>query len=341
MLDKKHKLLELRTSTLVDSLFVWNYKTKLKWKWIEFIDYKEYDFSDNVKNIDFLRSEKEWKILVKLYEEERDLSVYFIIDLNETFFSDIFNHKKIDIVYELVYLIWFSAIKQWDKVWAFIFDSENNKFNFARKWKQNFVNIIQNLDKFDNFIKDWEKINYIKNIKDIFIFNKWFNILQNIKKNIKNDNKGIKNDNKGIKNIKNDINNYDNKNNININIKNNWLKYFNSLKIKNSLVFLITDKLDFDDKDLRVLWIKNDLIFCNIFNSFENNLNIDWIVGFNKWLKNIFLDLDDKNKVEEYINLRENKISNLKKKITKIWWKYVLLDETTKTFKELSKLFRK
>jgi len=282
MLDKKFKLLELKTRALVDSLFVWNYKTKIKWKGIEFVDYKEYDFSDDVKNIDFLRSEKEWKTLVKLFEEERDLSIYFIIDLNNTFFTELLDVKKIDILYELVFLIWFSAIKQWDKVWAYIFDSENKKLNLAKKWKQNFINIISDIEKFSQ--------NISKN--DI-----WWNSKK--------------------------------------------LKYFNSLKIKNSLVFLISDNLDIDNKQLKILWIKNDLIVCNIFNSFENDLNSKWLMWFNKWENNIILDLDNKKKVLEYIELRKEKIKIFKRKVIKNGWKYVLLDETKNTYKEFSKLFRK
>lgn len=328
MLDKKHKLLELKTSALVDSLFIWNYKTKIKWKWIEFIDYKEYDYSDDVKNIDFLRSEKEWKTLVKLYEEERDLSVYFIIDLNRTFFSDSLKIKKIDIVYDLLYLIWFSAIKQWDKFWAYIFDSKSKKLNFAKKWKQNFINITKELEKFGNDILESEN-NYFNKIKNFFNLNKENFFYKNKNLNKNNNIKSVKSENKFTDDINTNIK------------KSNWIKYFNSLKIKNSLVFFLTDELDIDDKDLKVLWIKNDLIVCNIFNWFENNLNFEWVVGFNKWENNITLDLDNKNKVEEYIDLRNEKILNFRKKIRKSWWKYILLDETKNTYKEVSKLFRK
>jgi hypothetical protein len=50
------------------------------------------------------------------------------------------------------------------------------------------------------------------------------------------------------------------------------LKHFNSLKIKNNLVFLFTSDLEIDDKQLKIAALKNDLIICNIFHSFENSL---------------------------------------------------------------------
>jgi hypothetical protein len=69
------------------------------------------------------------------------------------------------------------------------------------------------------------------------------------------------------------------KNNINkikdFNI-NKLFSFFNSLPIKNSLVFLLTDKIEeIDDKYLKIQSIKNDFIYINIFDNFENNLSED------------------------------------------------------------------
>ena len=298
MLNKNHKLLELKTNALTDSLFVWNYKTNHKWRGIEFVDYKEYDFWDNIKYIDFIKSEQEWKTLVKLYEEERELSVNFIIDLNSTFYSWWLPNNKIDIVYELFYLIWLSTIKSWDKLWTFIFSNDDEKLHIAKKWKQNFINIVNSIDLFEYKFKQ-------KNDTFLDIFKKW---------------------NKNFENKKN---------------KKKWLSYFNSLRIKNSLVFYITDNLDIDSKQLKILWIKNDLIVCNIFNSFENTLEWKGILWLKKWENNIFLDLDNKDKILKYKELRKNKILDFKKKIIRNWAKYILLDERKNIYKEFYKLFRK
>ncbi len=294
MLNKKHKLIELKTKTLVDSLFVWNYKTKHKWRWIEFISYKEYDFSDDVKNIDFIKSSKEWKTLVKLYEEEKELSVYFVISLNDSFFSDNFSTKKIDMLLELFYLVWLSAIKSWDKLWSFIFDDFKNKLCFAKKWKQNFINIVNEIDTFAE-----EKI-------------KKQNLLEKLKNSFNKEDKKI--------------------------LENNWLKYFNSLKIKNSLVFYVTDKSDIELKELRVLSTKNDLIVCNLFNHFENFLDWKWV----SWLQNdwekLFVDLDSKKR-QKYIQLRKEKLKNFRNKVIKNNASYLFIDETKNIYKEVSKLF--
>lgn len=291
MLDKKHKLLEIKTKALVDSLFVWNYKTKYKWKWIEFVDFKEYNFWDDIKNIDFIRSAQEWKTLVKLFEEERELSIYFLIDIKSNFFQEIFWVKKIDLIYEIIYLLWFSALKQWDKIWALVWNSENKKFFHSKKWKQNFINII-------NFIEWFKKQNTFLD----FIKNKFSK---------------------------------------NINSQNTLLKYFNSLKVKNSLVFYFSDNLDIDEKDLKTLSIKNELIFIPIFSSFENNLSKNWVLWINNWKDSLFIDLSNKEKKDKYLKLRNEKLLSIKKKIRKNSWKFLIIDETKNIYLEIFNLFKK
>ena len=296
MLDKKHKLLEIKTSILVDSLFVWNYKTKHKWRGIEFVDFKEYDWSDDVKNIDFLKSAKEWKTMVKLFEEERELSIYFIFQLSDSFNTQSLDSLKIDIFYELFYLIWLSAIKQWDKLWLFLYNPYMHSLFIAKKWKQNFINIIQGIEEF---------------------------LFKNKKKNTRNFFSKIfgKNENRSE--------------------EKNGLKKFNELKIKNSLVFFVTDELDIDTRQLRILSTKNDLVVCNIFDSFENNLQWSWVLWFEKQQHWLYIDLDNKKKVSEYKKIRKQKIQSFKKKVIKSNAKYILLDETKNVYKEVFKIFRK
>ena len=287
MLNKKHKLLEIKTNKLINSLFIWNYKTKHKGRWIEFADYKEYDFSDNIRDIDFIRSEKEWKTLVKLYEEEKELSIYFIFDLNDSFFEKFFSKKtKYDTLLEIFYMIWLSSIKSWNKIWVLF---HNKKLFYAKKWKQNFINIINELEK--------------NKLKNKSFFQKTFS-------------------------------------NIVINLQNiNILNYFNNLKTSKWLVFYCTDRIYLDYKQLNILSNKNDLIFCNIFNSFENSLKWKWII--NSWELWVNFDLENSKKIAEYKELRFKGISALKKNIKKNNWKYLYFDESTDIYWEFYKLFKK
>jgi len=124
-------------------------------------------------------------------------------------------------------------------------------------------------------------------------------------------------------------------------------------RIKNNLIFIITDKEKFDLKKLKFLREFNDIIVLNIFDRFENELlnsqEKDYNFLINKILSNIsfesknkFLnvDLSDKEKIEDYKKLRKQKLEELKYNLEKsnIW--YIFLDDKTDILKELIKYFK-
>ena len=285
MFNKKHKLFDIKIKTLVKSLFIWNYKTNKKWSWIEFSDYKEFNYGDEYKNIDFIKSSIEWKTLVKTFHEERELSAYFVIDLDETFFNSSDSIKKIDTLTNALNIFWNNIIKQWNKLWYFINYKNKTYFLSAKKWINSLIQLINVLNNI------YKENNIFYKIKNIF----------------------IKNNTKKI----------------------NTLNYFNSLKINKSLVFYFTNKTEIEAKTIKLLSVKNDFIFCNIFNSFENNLNGEKIVWLSNKSKSTYIDLNNKKLVEEYKNLRKNKINKLKILINKFSGRYLLIDENTDIYKEL------
>lgn len=278
MLDIKK--LNLKINRLVDSLFVWNYKTAFKWRWLEFIDYRLYDSSDDAKYIDFLASAREWKLLIKRFEEERELTVFFLLDLSET--MNFWEEKtKIDTLIETFYILSFSANKNNDKIWAIIFN--DNWFEFIKpgKWIKNIHKILEIIKK-----------NNIKKIPD-FAVNKLITI-------------------------------------------------FNNLPIKNSLVFLITDKMwEIEDKNLKISSLKNDFVYINIFDFIENNLIDDfWVLRFKDKFKTFFINLGNKQKILNYRKLREKKIKDFKAKLNKLKISYLQIDNKTNIFSQLLTFFK-
>lgn len=274
------KKLNLKIKRLVDSLFVWNYKTAFKWKWLEFSDFRQYDFSDDAKYIDFLASQREWKLLIKRFEEERELNVFFVLDLSES--MNFWQEKsKLQTLSEVFYILWLSATINNDKIWALIFDE--NWFTFVKswKWKNSLLKILSLIEK--------------KEIKKV----EWFDV-------------------------------------------NKLFSFLNSLPIKNSLMFFLSDKVDeIDDKYLKIQSIKNDFIYINIFDYFENNLSNDNdILKLWFWKKVLFLNLRNKKKVSEYISLRAQKIKNFKTKLSKYKIDYLLIDDKTNIFAKLLKFFK-
>lgn len=278
MLDIKK--LNLKINRLVDSLFVGNYKTAFKWRWLEFSDYRLYDENDDAKYIDFLASTREGKLLIKRFEEERELTVFFLLDLSETmnFWED---KRKIETLIETFYILAFSANKNNDKIWSIIFNDNWYELIKPGKWIKNIHKILEIIEK-----------NNIKKIPDFWV--------------------------------------------------NKLITIFNNLPIKNSLVFLLTDKIwEIEDKNLKISSLKNDFVYINIFDFIENNLLEDgWIFRFKDKFKTFFINLRDKQKILKYRELRKNKIKDFAKKLNNLKISYLFLDNKTNIFSKLLVFFK-
>ena len=118
------------------------------------------------------------------------------------------------------------------------------------------------------------------------------------------------------------------------------LQEIKNRKLKNNLIFILTDKQDFDYKKLKYLWENNDIIVINIFDKFENSLILEkWNISFNLWKSFLNIDLNNSEKIDEFKKLREKKLDKLKYDLEKnnIW--YIKIDNKTDIVKELIKYF--
>jgi uncharacterized protein (DUF58 family) len=133
-------------------------------------------------------------------------------------------------------------------------------------------------------------------------------------------------------------------NNLIQNIENKWNLILNNLikrQIKNNLIFILTDDISKpNEKLLRLIWSKNEIIYINIFDYFENNLvKLDLDTNFNFSSEFLNINLANKEKIKRYRDLRKKKIRYLKEVFNKnrIW--YVKIDTKTNIYKELIKYF--
>ena len=285
---------------MVDSIFIWNYKTRFKWQWIEFADFREYEPWDDVKHIDWVTSAKMSKIYIKKYIEERLLNSIFLIDIWEWMNFWMWKKSKLDLLIEVFTILAFSSVKNWDMVWVLIYDNQVVKYFPPKKWKLNVLIILRFIYKL--FEDELFKVKIKKDSFRIY----W-----------KSESK-------------------ENERTINV-----ALSFLVKYKIKNSLVFTLTDQIrDFEDRKMKISWLKNDFVFINIFDEFENHLNYDWIFNFVD--SGIFMQIDTKNKKlkEKYVNYRKEKISNLKKKLSRYWIDYLSLDNKTNIFSYFFKYFK-
>ncbi|MDD3646484.1 MAG: DUF58 domain-containing protein [Candidatus Gracilibacteria bacterium] len=125
------------------------------------------------------------------------------------------------------------------------------------------------------------------------------------------------------------------------NLNTNLFKKLESLKIKNSLIFVLSDKTDFDSSAFKVFGQVNEIVFISIYDYFENNLsdkkfslNLKGAKGF----LSIFFGNDEKRK--KYITLRKQKIENFKNKLRESYIDYIYMDTKTDVFRELLKFFK-
>ncbi len=110
------------------------------------------------------------------------------------------------------------------------------------------------------------------------------------------------------------------------------------LKIKNSLIFLLTDNLERENTDLKYLNINNEIITINIVDYFENNLSEEsFEINFWKKIWNIFFWKT--KKVTEYKKLRINKIEKLKKSLKKQHIEFLHFDNRDNIFLKFYKFF--
>ncbi len=296
---KNIKKLNLKINRLVDSLFVWNYKTFFKWRWLEFSDYRLYDENDDAKYIDFLASAREGKLLIKRFEEERELTVFFLLDVSES--MNFWEEKtKIDTLIETFYILAYSSQKNNDKVWSLVFYENGYEFVKPGKWAKNIHRILEviNTSPLAPQVQP-SPLTPLPWGRGEIMENQNFSI-------------------------------------------NKLISTFNNLPIKNSLVFLLTDKMwEIEDKNLKILSLKNDVVYINIFDYLENNLVDDTSV-LKIWnsIKTFFINLRDKEKISKYKKLRQEKIEIFKQKLNKLKISYLFIDDKTNIISTLFKFFK-
>lgn len=138
---KKIKNIEIKATILSDNIFAGQYQSCLKGNGMEFSDIRRYAPGDDVKKIDWKVTAKQRKTYVKEFVEERELSVFLLVDISA---SNRFR-EKLDLITELVGSLAFSANKNGDRVGAVFFSNQIEKVIPLKKGKKHTLSIIENL----------------------------------------------------------------------------------------------------------------------------------------------------------------------------------------------------
>lgn len=124
---KKVKRIEITTRQMVDSILSGSYHTKFKGHGMQFADLREYYLGDDIRHIDWKVTARTQSAHIKKFEEERELQVYFLVDMSA---SGLFGSKtrlKIDAISEICAFLAFAAVRNNDKVGMILFTDQVEK----------------------------------------------------------------------------------------------------------------------------------------------------------------------------------------------------------------------
>ena len=146
---KKVRHLELRTRGLVNHVFSGEYHSVFKGRGMAFSEVREYQVGDDIRAIDWNVTARLNHPFIKVFEEERELTVMLLVDLSGSQFFGSQQSLKRDIAVELSAILAFSAMKNNDKVGAILFSDTIERFIPPRKGRSHTLRIIRELLSFN------------------------------------------------------------------------------------------------------------------------------------------------------------------------------------------------
>ncbi len=144
LLKKVHQL-EIATRGLVNQIFSGEYHSVFKGRGMEFSEVREYTLGDDIRNIDWNVTARFGHPFVKVFEEERELTVILLVDMSGSQEFGTKAKSKMDIAAELSAIIAFSALKNNDKVGCILFTDKIEMFIPPRKKKTHVLRIIRDI----------------------------------------------------------------------------------------------------------------------------------------------------------------------------------------------------
>lgn len=146
---KKVRRIEIKTRGLSKHLFSGEYHSAFKGRGMSFSEVRDYTYGDDVRNIDWNVTARSGTPFVKVFEEERELTMMLVIDVSASNFFATKTNLKIDLYTEIAAVLAFSAINNNDKVGVLLFSDKVEKYIPPKKGKQHILRIIRELLNFE------------------------------------------------------------------------------------------------------------------------------------------------------------------------------------------------
>ena len=164
---KKVRKIEIKTRRLSDHIFGGEYHSTFKGRGMTFSEVRQYQFGDDVRSIDWNVTARYNEPFVKVFEEERELTMMLMVDVSGSELFGTTNRFKKDIITEISATLAFSALQNNDKVGLILFSDEIELFIPPKKGKSHVLRIIRELLEFSpksNKTNIGEALKYLTNV---------------------------------------------------------------------------------------------------------------------------------------------------------------------------------
>ena len=145
---KKVRKIEIKAKGLSQNIFAGEYHTAFKGRGMTFSEVREYQYGDDVRDIDWNVTARQNHPYVKVYEEERELTVMLVVDVSGSKNFGAVGESKQDVMTEIAATLAFSAIENNDKVGVLLFSDKIEKFIPPQKGRKHILRVISELLNF-------------------------------------------------------------------------------------------------------------------------------------------------------------------------------------------------
>ncbi len=145
---KRVRKIEIKTRGLSRNIFAGEYHSAFKGRGMAFSEVREYQYGDDIRNIDWNVTARYNKPYIKVFEEERELTVVLLIDVSGSREFGSFDKLKKNVITEIAAILAFSAIQNNDKIGVIFFSEKIEKFIPPKKGRSHILRIIRELIDF-------------------------------------------------------------------------------------------------------------------------------------------------------------------------------------------------
>lgn len=145
---KKVRKIEIKTKGLSQNIFAGEYHSAFKGRGMAFSEVREYQYGDDIRNIDWNVTARYNHPFVKIYEEEREMTVMLLIDVSGSGDFGTSGKMKREVITEIAAILSFSAISNNDKIGVIFFSDKIEKFIPPKKGSTHILRIISEMLEF-------------------------------------------------------------------------------------------------------------------------------------------------------------------------------------------------